>query len=210
MRRVNKERSAFRSTKFLGTKIYVNTWYKYTPGIVTWVTIGHNTLGNFGSFTEIVMPSSVYLDLCVMTSSLNWRVDKYNFTHGEAFGKRISAGLNKFNSSYQEKQTKLNMINAYGAKIEALSEKSELVGTESKKLALDVNKIKKRYKSTKFHFNQKQTYIKSINNAINNIAMDNSTISNNVSKTNTIMSTAVTRLNTNKLVVNDVQLVSHV
>ena len=89
------------------TLFYVNSWYKYTPGIVTWVTLGQCNLINVGGFTEIVFPSSIYFN---MGPSISWNGKVYSMTfkYQEALIQKLSAKLLTLNAKAQRKVAVVN------------------------------------------------------------------------------------------------------
>ncbi|WP_299497320.1 hypothetical protein [uncultured Shewanella sp.] len=204
------ENSTYRTLLTLNghTLFYVNTWYKYTPGIVTWVTLGQCNLINIGSFTEIVFPSSIYFN---MGPSLSWNGKVYamTFKYQEAAIKKLSATLLSCNAKAQRKQAVISGIKNYLANVEVLSHKASMLGVTYNHSARRVNVAASKVKALALDVKQEQASIDSGLLAVKNVVNSNCKAMNKVSNIKSFLSNSVCRVNSGNISIKDDIITTH-
>ncbi|MCL1123474.1 hypothetical protein [Shewanella surugensis] len=204
------ENTTYRSLLTLNgrTLFYVNSWYKYTPGIVTWVTLGHNTLINIGGFTEIVFPSSIYFNMGISTS-WSGKVNSLTFTYQQAAIKKLSAKLLTFNAKAQRKLAVVSGIESYLSKVDSLSNQTRLIGLSYENAVNKVNRASIVTKALALNLQQEQA---SINNGLfqARVAVNsNRKAMNKVKNIKSSLSNSVCRVNSGNVSIKDDVITVH-
>ncbi|WP_298776151.1 hypothetical protein [uncultured Shewanella sp.] len=198
------ENSTYRTLLTLNghTLFYVNTWYKYTPGIVTWVTLGQCNLINIGSFTEIVFPSSIYFN---MGPSLSWNGKVYamTFTYQEAAIKKLSAKLLTCNAKAQRKLAVVNGIESYLSKVDSLSNQTRLIGVSNESTANKVRRASLATKALALNLKTENVYLNSGAYQASFASASNRKAANKIRKIDSSLSSQVSCVNSNNISIKD-------
>lgn len=190
------------------TLFYVNSWYKYTQGIVTWVTLGQCNLINIGGFTEIVFPSSIYFNMGVSTS-WNGKVSSMTFKYQEARIQKLSATLLTFNAKAQRKVAVVNGIESYLTKVDSLSNQTRLIGLSYENA---VNKVKRSSIATNALALNVKTEKVCLNSGVYQasfVAASNRKAMNKIQNINSALSSSVSRVNSGNIAIKDDVITVH-